>query len=362
MTFDVLVIGGGIAGFSAALAAQQRGARTALVRAAPGVSALTSGAWSGPLPPGIGTALEAQGYALQPAPQPLVHERGRLVAADFAESAHTRATADAGATVCGIAGLPHFNANVLARLWNPGRPLPAVHIELPDTPAGGWTAASLAAQIERHPDAVARALESGGQFIFPAVLGLESAAAVISHLKTAGIDAQEALAASPSVPGWRLLKAMDRALAAANVTIITGTAAAGGNAGGRVHDIRVAGDVVTAKSFVLATGKYTAGGIATTGEFRESVFDFPIWLEHLGDVFQAPDPLPLTDPARTEEQPLLSAGVHTDDEMHPIDRTGQPLFSNVFVAGTIRAGWSAALSGLGNCAQDGWSAGVNASA
>ena len=362
MTFDVLVIGGGIAGFSAALAAQQRGARTGLVRGAPGVSALVSGAWSGPLPDGVASALNENGYQLVPVTAPLVHERGRTIACSFAGASHAGATVDGGTTICGIAGLPHFNASALARVWNPEAPLRTVQVEIPDTPAAGWTAASLAAHIERDPRPLARALTAGGRYIVPAVLGLESADSVRASLTEMGIDAHEALAASPSVPGWRLLKAMDRALAAAGVTMLHGRARAGSHADGRVHDVRVNGDVVTANSFILATGKYTAGGIVTSGEFRESVFDFPIWLEHLGDIFSAPDPLPLTDPVRTEEQPLLRAGVHTDDGLRPVDRTGRPLFANVFAAGTIRAGWDAALSGLGNCAEDGWSAGLNASA
>ena len=96
--------------------------------------------------------------------------------------------------------------------------------------------------------------------------------------------------------------------------------------------------------------------------FRENVFDLPVWLEHLGNVFLSPDPLPLTDPVRTEDQPLLVAGVHTNDAAQPIDRTERVIYDNVFVAGTIRAGWSAAHTGLGTCAQDGWNAGVSASA
>jgi anaerobic glycerol-3-phosphate dehydrogenase len=120
--------------------------------------------------------------------------------------------------------------------------------------------------------------------------------------------------------------------------------------------------VITARSFVLATGKYLSGGITAAEQFHESVFDLPIWLEHLGDVFSAPDPLPLTDAVRAEWQPVLHAGVHTDAMSRPVDRTGQPLFNNVFVAGTIRADWSAVDAGLGATAEDGWTAGMNATA
>jgi glycerol-3-phosphate dehydrogenase subunit B len=362
MTFDVLVIGGGVAGFSAALAAQQRGARTALVRAAPGASALVSGAWSGPLPAEIRSALEQAGYSLQATSSPLAHERGRTISADFAAAAHARATPTAQTTICGIAGLPHFNAQILAQLWS-STPLRFLEIELPGTPAGGWSAVSVAAHIERDPAMVVQTLNGkSGHFIFPAILGAELGQNVLNALHAAGIEAAEALAATPSLPGWRLLKATERALQNAGVTVLTGRTIVGHTVDGRVHDVRIDSDVVSAKSFVLATGKYTAGGIVADSGFRESVFGLPVWLEHLGDVFASPDPLPLTDPVRTEEQPLLLAGVHTDDAAHPIDRTERVMYENVFVAGTIRAGWNAAHTGLGFCAEDGWNAGVSASA
>ena len=362
MTFDVLVIGGGVAGFSAALAAQQRGARTALVRAAPGASALVSGAWSGPLPSEIQTALAQAGYALVATSSPLAHERGRTISADFAAAAHASATPTAQTTICGIAGLPHFNAPILAQLWSEA-PLPSLQVELPGTPAGGWSAASVAAHIERDPAMLVQTLKGkSGHFIFPAVLGVELGQNVLRALDEAGIKAAEALAATPSLPGWRLQQASDRALRSAGVTLLTGRGVVGHTVNGRVHDVRIDSDVVSAKSFVLATGKYIAGGVEAETVFRENVFDLPVWVEHLGNVFLSPDPLPLTDPVRTEDQPLLVVGVHTNDGAQPVDRTERVIYDNVFVAGTIRAGWSATQTGLGTCAQDGWNAGVSASA
>jgi anaerobic glycerol-3-phosphate dehydrogenase len=363
MTFDVLVIGGGVAGFAAALAARQRGARTALVSAAPGASALISGAWSGPLRAEIRDALAQAGYALMPASSPLVHERGRKIACDFAGSTHTGASPRPGAIVCGIEGLSHFNAHTLAKLWSPDGSLAARTVELPGTPASGWTSASLAAHIERSPAALLQTLTTArAAVIFPAVLGIESSDSVVNFLRDAGIEASEALAVSPSIPGWRLFKAMERALTASGVTLISGRAVLEQSSGGRVQEIQAGSDVVKTNSLVLATGKFLSGGISANEELREGVLDLPVWLEHLGDVFSAPDPLPLTDPVRTEPQPLLTAGVHTDESLRPVDRSGKPVFENVFVAGTIRAGWDAAHSGLGNCAENGWTAGVNASA
>ena len=363
VTYDVAVIGGGITGISAALAAHHRGASTCLLRAAPGATALASGAWRGPLRDEIRHALSGAGYVLAHSPLPLPHQRGDLVQSDFAGASHVGTVAEGPTLVCGIVGLPGFNAHALARLWEREHRLTSTVVEFRDTPAGGWASASLAAFLERSPDELIRALggAAGRRVILPPVLGLEPTNHILERLKTAGIDAMEALATTPSIPGWRLHNAIERVLAARNITVFDGRASAE-TANGRVQSIRYGNDVVNAKSFVLASGKFLTGGITTTDTFAESAFGLPIWLEHLGDVFTAPDALPLTDPVRSEPQPLLFAGVHTDELLRPVNRSLDVVYENVFAAGTIRAGWSVADSGLGHCANDGWTAGVNATA
>ena len=361
LTFDVAVVGNGISGVSAALAARARGASVCLVRAAPGATALCSGAWLGPARAELRARLESAGFPLIAATNPLLHERGHAVRADFAGASH--GAASAADTVVGIAGLPHFNAQILAHLWNPDAPMRAHTIELPGTPAAGWSPPSLAAQIERAPSILANALSASGirAAILPAVLGVEGVGAVVSHLSGTGFEVKEALAATPSIPGWRLQQALDRAVAAAGVDVASGRAIAKDLKDTRAVSIIVGETEIVASRFVLATGKYLGGGIAADDAFRETVFGLPVWLEQLGDVFTSPDALPLTDPVRTAEQPLMYAGVHTDDEQHPVDRAGDVVYENVFVAGTVRADWGAADRGLGHCAEDGWIAGERAS-
>src|SRR5687768_1464545 len=171
VTVDVAVIGGGITGVAAALAARNSGAATCLVRAAPGCTAMIGGAWSGPLRTELQESLAAAGYPLHPTPQPIAHERGAVVQCDFAGATHVNATVAEESLVCGIAGLPGFNARVLARLWQHEHLLEANLIELPDTPAGGWSPLSLAAHIERSPAALAEQLRKlrSARIILPAV-------------------------------------------------------------------------------------------------------------------------------------------------------------------------------------------------
>jgi glycerol-3-phosphate dehydrogenase subunit B len=238
-------------------------------------------------------------------------------------------------------------------------------IQLAATPADGWSAPALAAHIERYPGAVIeelRAASISGVAIFPAVLGIERVQDVLTEIEKAGVRATEALAATPSIPGWRLQQALDAALARAGVSIVTGRAVLQAATGSRLEQLVVGEAPVSARKFVLATGKYLGGGMVAEETFRESVLALPVWLEQLGDVFTAPDALPLTDPVRTADQPLMYAGVHTDHEQRPVDRAGDVVYDNVFVAGTIRAGWSPTDRGLGDCAEDGWTAGERASA
>lgn len=114
---------------------------------------------------------------------------------------------------------------------------------------------------------------------------------------------------------------------------------------------------ITARSFVLATGKYLAGGIRADDRFLEPALGCPVWVEYLGSTYDAPDPLALTHPDREADQPLLRAGVRTDDAGRPVDRRGDVVYENVRVAGTVRSGIDAAAPGLGHAAADGWRAG-----
>lgn len=361
-TFDVAVIGAGITGVAAALAAQQRGARTCIIGRAPGATALASGAWSGPLRAELRSAFASAGLSLERVTGSLAHERGHIVKCDFAAASHARATITSGTVVGGIFGLPQFHAAILARRWQPTAPLAAHTIRFADVPAAGWTALSLAAYIEQRPAVLAALLPRAEAVILPPVLGIERHTEVMSELAATGVQVAEALAATPSIPGWRLQRALAKTLSTNNIPVFEGRASAERVEGKRVVSVRTPDQSISARSFVLATGKFIGGGISGNSEFTEGVFDLPVWLEQLGDVFSAADALPLTDPVRSEEQVLLGAGVHTDERLRPVNRALDVVYENVFAAGTVRAGWNTAQAGLGHCAEEGWMAGMSASA
>jgi glycerol-3-phosphate dehydrogenase subunit B len=367
------VIGGGIAGTAAALASARRGARVTLVRAAPGATALCMGGWHGAMPSELAAEFDAAGHAWMRAAHKLPAPDGTLRSFDFAAQAQAAARLTGTTLVCGFTGLTGFRADVLAQLWGDALSCAprSCAITLRDTPAAGWSPASLAGRIERECDDVAtqlgqRAREHGAEtIVLPAVLGFDRVAEVRAALEhSTGVTIAETLGAAPSLPGWRLQTALDRMLARASVTIEAGRVVDRRARGTELQAVTVRQDgaqrELTAATFVLATGKFIGGGIEAHGEFHEPALGCPLWIDHLGERFEANEPLTLTNADRRAEQPLLSVGVATDGKGKPVSPGGEPFYDNVWVAGAVRAEHTVGVHGLGAAAQDGWHAGEQA--
>jgi glycerol-3-phosphate dehydrogenase subunit B len=299
---------------------------------------------------------------------------GTLRAFEHAAAAQADARCQQGALVCGFTGLGAFRADVLARLWGDslGMELHAGALTLDDTPPAGWSPASLAARLDRKHEDVARELAAlvrsthATAVVMPAVLGFESAPELCATLaRSCGVPVGEALAAAPSLPGWRLQSALDRLLGRAGVLVETGKVV-----DRRVEDSRVQGIVLrsaggaprelSAAAFVLATGKFVGGGIDARAELLEPALNIPVWLDHLGERFDRNEPLTLTNAERLDDQPLLGVGVKVNAEQQPLGPGDAVLYENVRVAGAVRAGYEPGKHGLGAAAVEGWSAGERA--
>src|SRR5690606_4569940 len=93
-----------------------------------------------------------------------------------------------------------------------------------------------------------------------------------------------------------------------------------------------------ADRFLLATGRYVGGGIVADPVFAEPVFGAAVRIEHLGERFEEVDPVVLSDPVRTEPQPLLRAGVHVDGAHRLMHDGANGALANVLAAGAVRTG------------------------
>jgi glycerol-3-phosphate dehydrogenase subunit B len=370
--FDVVVLGAGVAGVAAALAAHERGARCALVRASPGATALGAGGWTGSPPERLRAQLAAAGLELRRCRAPLAHAIGELRRCDLAAATHAAASPAARTLVAGIAGLPTFRAAALASLWGDeaGVELHAVMLSLPRTPPAGWAPAALAAALESDPGLLALPLATEVRrtgalaVLLPPVLGLAEWTRVHAEIeRAAGVPVGEALAAPPSLPGLRLYRALERVTHDAGIAVVSG----------RVTDRHATGDALESvsvgtptsvrrlhgRAWVLATGRFVGGGVQADPTWREPALGLPIRVTHIDTVFTRMEPLVLADPDRTRAQSWLRVGVEVGADHRPLDEHGEPRYTNLFAAGDVIAG---ATAGLGEAASAGWSAGTRAAA
>lgn len=421
---DVLVLGGGMAGAVAALAAREAGATVALVRRSPGATALASGAITvardegalpgdplsarrGPLESArrlaarhrehpyalVGPALELLPEALAFAARVLGDvlapplDRNRFVATPLgtvvpcalcqrAQAAGDLLGVRDRLAVVGFADHLAFDAGLVAdglrRLGPLGAPH-AVEVEL-DLPGG-------AAGPLAMPHALARALEPPGVAeelgdrlrdvlpagaalaLLPPVLGLSPGTRVAERIAgRAGIPVAETLSDVPSVPGLRLDAALLAALAAGGVEIVTGPVAAPLRLD---EPLAVAGRELAPRAWVLATGRFVGGGVLRDRALREPLLGLPILAAEGGQagVHLADRPATtLTHRDRRFDQPLLSAGVQVDSRLRPLGEDGAPVHGRLFAAGAILGGHEQGVdgTGLGLAILTGWLAGRSA--
>ncbi len=182
-------------------------------------------------------------------------------------------------------------------------------------------------------------LEADEKVGFPAVLGFERAGEVWRELeRRLHHRVFEVPLVPPSPPGMRLYEALIGALRRAGARILIGDrVVAGGSAGGRIEELNADGAArpVTfrARSFVLATGGFASGGLELDSHdsVRETVFGLPVTgMPEAGK--------PLFSPNYLDTQPVSRAGIAVDAFLRPVDKAGRVLHENLYAAGAILAG------------------------
>ncbi len=226
-------------------------------------------------------------------------------------------------------------------------------------PGGGIHPAEVARDLddpeqrEAFAEEMTRAV-GGGSFthaIVAPVLGLERHAETLDLLsRRAGIVISEPLVPAPhAIHGLRMQKALDRALADSRVRLVSARVTGAEISGRTLVSLEGQADTgpvkIRAERFVLATGRFTGGGLTGRGTVRESIIGLPVFhrAKPLGDraVFN------LLRPGYFARQPLFDAGIRAGDDLRPLDADGRTAFENLFAAGTILGGYDLALDGTG---------------
>ena len=365
----VVVIGGGIAGFCAALAARREGAEVSVVARAPGATALYAGGMAviddlddllqrHPHHPiarlgldslrlateldavihSLGLALEKEGLKFEGSWRSRrlysdihgVASPANLVPASVAPG-ELRALGGRRVAVVGVREVGDYDAASTAQALKELHGIEAFpeEVHLPDLPVS----ASLTDLYGRRA---------------PQVRARSASIAYPPGFANLPPDSFEFLAAPPSPHGWRLQQAISPGVLKGHVTSFetSGETIVSAIAGNRTF---------RADAFVLATGRHIGGGLSGGRVLREPLLDLGVFHVGLpvGRIGTRLQHLQYLDPG--EE---LRGGLSTDRQLHPLDADGRIPFRNLYAAGAVLGGYDySGACGFGVPILTGWLAG-----
>ena len=173
----------------------------------------------------------------------------------------------------------------------------------------------------------------------PAVLGIADPNGAWSELEDRlGRTVFEIPTLPPSVPGMRVHRSLHETLRRAGGRVIVNVEVIGAeHEGGRVSALRtrvgLRQELRGADWVVLATGGFASGGIELDSRWtaRETALGLPV----------TGVPAPGAErfrPGYFDDHPMARAGLAVDRELRPVDSGGDRLYENVLVAGATLAG------------------------
>jgi glycerol-3-phosphate dehydrogenase subunit B len=179
----------------------------------------------------------------------------------------------------------------------------------------------------------------GERAAFPAVLGIADPHGAWTELEhRLGRTVFEIPTLPPSVPGIRVHKSLTDALRRAGGRVILNAVVIGAeHEGGCVSALRTRVGLREERRgadwVVLATGGFASGGVELDSRWtaRETALGLP--------VTGVPEPgAERFRPGYFDDHPMARAGVAVDRELRPVDSGGDRLYENVLVAGATLAG------------------------
>ncbi len=212
---------------------------------------------------------------------------------------------------------------------------------------------ALAKQVNPH-------IEGEPRVGFPAILGDDDAAGIRAELgKSLGVDVFEVPMGPPSLPGLRLEDTLFDALDQAGVSIETGNPVVEYDGEDHIEQVYVEKNGAkipnSADQYVLATGGLVGKGIESE---RERVYEplFGCYVPYAEDRYEWFDTEVFGD------HEFARFGVPTDSDLRPTAADGTPEFENLRAAGSVLGGYdfAAEKSGSGVSIATGYAAGTAA--
>ncbi len=195
--------------------------------------------------------------------------------------------------------------------------------------------------------------------LLPPICGMKHGQQIWNQLCTAlNTRIVEMLSIPPGVAGLRLREILKKALNAAGVYVVENAEVV--RAEVEEGDCKALSTVSTggenrweADSFIIATGGLLSGGIGTApGKAWESIFSLPIDMPADTEEWSSPDIF--------GSSLFASMGVKVNGDLKPVDPEGNVILNNVRFAGRILGGYdfAAEKSGHGVALATGWHAGT----
>jgi len=183
----------------------------------------------------------------------------------------------------------------------------------------------------------------------PAVCGIHNSQDSMKKLENlTGLDCFEIPGLPPSIPGLRLKNAFETHILKNKVRVFNNVKVAFTAFENEQILFTTDGEPfrtqIAAKGVILASGRFPGRGLAAHREvIRETVFDIPVYHPQQRSLWYQ------LDFFSPQGHPVNRAGILTDSDFRPVDKTCQPLCENVYAAGSILAhnDWTRLKSGAG---------------
>lgn len=367
---NVVVVGGGIAGYCAALAARREGAEVTVLAKAPGATALYAGGME--VVDDLDAILEHQSHhpitrlgldsvRLASELDTAIHTLQIALEKEGLKFEGTWRTHGLYADIHGVARAANLVPSTVAggELHSlSGRRVAVVGVR----EVGDYDAVSTAQALkELHGiDAVPEEVSIPDLPLAASLTDLYGRhAPKLSHNRSTAIayppgftnlphGGFELLASPPSPHGWRLQQAIALGAVRADVTSFD-------IAQGRINAARAGDRTFHADAFILATGRHIGGGLVGGHVTSEPLLKLA--------VFHDGEPVTRTGTRLQHLQYLdraeeLRNGVATDNRLHPLDEDGRVVYENLYAAGAVLGGYDySGPCGFGVPILTGWMAG-----